>query len=142
MGSRKLLSKVAVIALATAAAWSPASAQQAGAPGRPGLYVYHTSPQGGCPGLDWHLNIEKNGSIVGFVAWDRMRHMARLEGIVDRDGSFKMNSQDTATGKTATISGSAKGDYIQSSVSGSGTACDGKMLQIPRDEGGLEGGGG
>lgn len=142
MGSGKLLSKAAVVALATATMWGPASAQQAGAPGRAGLYVFHTRPQGGCPGLDWHLTIEKNGSIVGFVAWDQMRHMARLEGTINRDGSFKMDGQDTASGKTATVTGAARGSYIQSTIEGSGTACDGKMLQIPRDAGGLSGGGG
>lgn len=92
--------------------------------------------------MDWHIVAEPDGSLTGFVAWDRMRHMARVEGKMNPDRTFKMDAMDPTTGKRATVSGTDTGDYIMASVSGSGTACDDKMLQIPRAVGGLEGGGG
>ena len=46
------------------------------------------------------------------------------------------------TGREATVSGKASGEYITAMIDGSGTVCDRKKLQIPRDVGGLEGGGG
>jgi hypothetical protein len=138
MKSNRLLAKVAVIALAAAGSWSPALAQNKG-----GLYVYHTRPNGGCPGLDWHITIEPNDSLVGFVAWDQMKHMARLAGTVNKDRSFEMDAQEVGgTERKATVKGTAGGDFITASIDGSGTACDKKLLQIPRNVGGLEGGGG
>jgi hypothetical protein len=139
MKSDKILKKIAVIALATATSWSPSFAQQA----KGGLYSYHTRPSGGCPGLDWHIVTEANGSLMGFVAWDQMKHMARLAGTMNKDRTFKMDAQEVGgTGRKATVSGTAAGDYITASIDGSGTACDKQVLQIPRDVGGLEGGGG
>lgn len=138
MRSRKLLAGVVAGALAASTVWTPAFAQQ-----KAGLYVYHTRASGGCPGLDWHITVEPNGTLVGFVAWDQMKHMARLAGTIGKDGAFKMNAKEVSgTGRTATVTGTAAGDYIEAAIHGSGTACDDKMLQIPRDVGGLEGGGG
>ncbi len=139
MKTNKIFAPIIAIALAATASWNPAFAQQE----KGGLYVYHTRPAGGCPGLDWHITVEPSGMLVGFVAWDQMKHMARLSGMINKDRSFKMNAQEVGgTGRKATVTGSAAGDYIQASINGSGTACDNKMLQIPRDVGGLEGGGG
>jgi len=139
MTSSKLLAKVVVIGLVTATSWSPAFAQQE----KGGLYVYHTRASGGCPGLDWHVNVEPSGMLTGFVAWDQMKHMARLAGMINQDRSFKMNAQEVGgTRRRATVTGRTSGEYIEASINGSGTACDGKMLNIPRDVGGLEGGGG
>lgn len=134
-----VLKSVSVIALAATAWLSPAVAQQA----KGGLYVYHTSPSGGCPGLDWHIVTGPNGSLMGFVAWDQMKHMARLDGMINKDRTFKMDAQEVGgTARKATVSGKASGEYITAMIDGSGTACDRKELQIPRDVGGLEGGGG
>jgi hypothetical protein len=85
---------------------------------------------------------EPDGALTGFVAWDRMKHMARLEGMIGKDRTFKMDAQEVGgTGRKATVSGTA-GDYITAMIDSSGTACDKQVLQIPRDVGGLEGGGG
>lgn len=134
-----VLKTACVIALAATASLSPAAAQQA----KGGLYVYHTGPSGGCPGLDWHIVTEPDGSLMGFVAWDQMKHMARLDGMMNKDRSFKMDAKEVGgSGRNATVSGTAAGDNIAAMINGSGTACDGKMLNIPRFAGGLEGGGG
>ena len=139
MKQSMLFKNLALIAFAAAVSLSPAVAQQA----KGGLYVYHTGPSGGCPGLDWHIVTEPNGSLMGFVAWDQMKHMARLNGMIDKDRTFKMDAKEVGgSGRTATVSGRAAGTNIAAMINGSGTACDGKELNIPRFAGGLEGGGG
>jgi hypothetical protein len=93
--------------------------------------------------MDWHIVTEPDGKLMGFVAWDRMTHMARLEGMINKDRTFKMDAQEVGgTSRKATVSGTAAGDYITAMIDGSGTACDKQVLQIPRDVGGPEGGGG
>src|ERR1700679_4039632 len=138
MRSKQLTSKVAVVAALLAASYIPPPEH----PATTRLFVYHTRPSGDCPGLDWHIVAEPDGALMGFVAWDRMKHMARLEGKMNPDRTFKIDAMDASTGRKATVTGTAMGDYIMASISGSGTACDDKMLQIPRDVGGLDGGGG
>lgn len=133
----KLIAGISAIVLA--GTFTPGLAQS----GKTSMYVYHTKPIGTCPGLDWHIVTEPDGTLTGFVAWDRMRHMARLEGTIAKDRTFKMDAQEVGgTGRKATVSGTAAGDYITAMIDGSGTGCDRQVLQIPRDVGGLEGGGG
>ncbi len=139
MKSSIVIAGMFVAALGTGALVTPAIAQQA----KGGLYAFHTRAAGGCPGLDWHITVEPNGGLVGFVAWDQMKHMARLVGSINKDRTFKMDAQEVGgTGRKATVQGTASGDYINASIDGSGTACDKQLLQIPRVVGGLDGGGG
>jgi len=129
----------AVIGLTTAAIVAPAHAQKF----RSGLYAFHTGKMGDCPGLDWHLTLEPSGDLIGFVAWDQMQHMAKLQGKMSPDGDFSMNAQEVGgQGRTAVVKGSASGDYTSATITGSGSACDGKTIQIPRATGGMGGGGG
>lgn len=131
--------KAALVALMTAALSIPAMAQQE----KGGLYAFHTRAVGTCPGLDWHITVEPNGGLIGIVAWDQMKHMAKLAGSIDKDRTFEMDAQEVGgAGRKATVKGTAAGDYITAAIDGSGTGCDKKMLQIPRVTGGLEGGGG
>lgn len=140
MKATKFLAKVSVIALAAAANLTPGYAQPTG---KTSLYVYHTRSSAGCPGLDWHIMTEPDGKITGFVAWDRMTHMARLNGTINNDRTFKMDAQEVdGSGRRAVVSGTAAGEYVTAEIHGSGTACDDKPLQVPRFTGGLEGGGG
>jgi hypothetical protein len=132
--------KTALLALSTAALLSPALAQS----GRPGLYAFHTGPVvGGCPGLDWHITLEPDDTLNGFVAWDRGQHVARLAGSIKKDRSFEMEAQEVGgAGRKAVVKGSAAGTNISVVINGSGTPCDGAYLNIPRVVGGLGGGGG
>jgi hypothetical protein len=145
MKLKMISAKIAVIALSAAASLSYAQAQ--GIPRHPQpraqLYAFHTRPASGCPGLDWHLTVEPDNTITGFVGWDRMQHMARLEGTIARDRTFKMTGQEVGgTGKTATVTGRAGGTYLDIAISGTGTPCDDVVLNVPRVTGGLGGGGG
>jgi hypothetical protein len=139
MMSRIFTTAVATVVLSAAASLSPALAQS----GAPGLYAYHTEPVvGGCPGLDWHITVGKDNSLVGFVAWDQGKHVAKLAGMMNKDRTFEMNAEEVGTGKKAVVKGSAGGTNINVQISGSGTACDNVTLNIPRVVGGLAGGGG
>jgi hypothetical protein len=131
---------IAVVAFSAPALISPASAQ----PANGGLYAFHTGAVvGGCPGLDWHITVGKDQSLTGFVAWDQAKHMARVEGTIKKDGAFEMDAQEVGgQGRKATVKGTATGNNINVVISGSGTACDGMNLSIPRAVGGLGGGGG
>lgn len=137
----KVFSATAVaVALSTAAFFSPVQAQQKKAM----LYAFHSSPViGGCPGLDWHITLEPDDSLEGFVAWDKGQHMARLVGKLNKDRSFAMNAQEVGgQARKANVTGTAGGDYINAMIHGSATACDDVNLAIPRMNAGLAGGGG
>jgi hypothetical protein len=117
---------------------SPAMAQ----PKTAQLYSYHTDPAvGGCPGLDWHITVEPDNTLIGFVAWDRGLHLAKLDGSISAGRTFEMAANEVGgAGRKATIKGTAGGDYINVEIHGSGTACDSVNLSIPRVAGGTGGG--
>jgi hypothetical protein len=134
------ITQVAAIALATAALFSPALAQN----GKAQLYAFHSpGVVGGCPGLDWHITLEPDDTLVGFVAWDRGQHIARLNGKLNKNRTFEMDAAEVGgQGRKATVSGKAGGGYVNAMINGSGTACDGLNLPIPTSPGGMGGGGG
>jgi hypothetical protein len=142
MKFRIIDARIAAITMAMGVCLAPAMAEPAGR-----LFAFHSNPSGGCPGLDWHITVQGE-KLTGFVAWDAMKHMARLDGTLipasaGQERSFKMDAQEVGgTGRKATVQGTASGEYVNASITGSGTACDGKILQIPRATGGMEGGGG
>ena len=131
--------KMAAIALAAAAAFNPALAQSS----KSTLYAYHTgAAEGGCPPLDWHIVKAPDNKLSGFVVSDRSHHMVSLEGEANKNGTFELDLDPTmipgATGKV-TVRGTTGGDYINLSIEGSGTKCDGITLSIPRVVGGYGG---
>ena len=80
---------------------------------------------------------------MGFVAWDRGQHIARLEGSLSNDRTFEMAANEVGgAGRKATIKGTAGGAYINVAIYGSGTPCDGINLPIPLATSGVGGGGG
>jgi hypothetical protein len=139
MMSRIFTRTIATVVLSSAVSLSPALAQS----GAAGLYSFHTDPVvGGCPGLDWHITVGKDDSLMGFVAWDQGKHIAKVAGSINKARSFEMNAAEVGTSRTAKVSGTAGGNTINVQISGSGSACDGVNLTIPRVVGGLSGGGG
>ncbi len=130
---------LAAIALAAVAALNPALAQQ----DKGTLYAYHTgAAEGGCPPLDWHIIKAPDNKLTGFVASDRTGHMASLKGEWNKNGSFELDLDPQmvpgATGKV-TVNGTTRGDYINLTIDGAGTKCDGITLSIPRVVGGMGG---
>ncbi len=92
--------------------------------------------------MDWHITVGKDNSLTGFVAWDQGKHIAKLDGMINKQRTFEMNAEEVSTGKKAVVTGTAGGTTINVQISGSGTACDGVNLAIPRFAGGMAGGGG
>jgi hypothetical protein len=140
MRSKFFCTQIAIVAFSTTLSLSPVMAQ---AP-KGALYAFHTNPVvGGCPGLDWHLTLGADDSLVGFVAWDQGRHLAKLVGTINKNRTFEMDAQEVGgQGRKATVKGTAGGDTINAQIAGSGTPCDGNNLTIPRVSGGMGGGGG
>jgi hypothetical protein len=140
MKSKRFAVKVAVAALSTVTLLAPAFAQS----GKPGLYAFHTGRAvGGCPGLDWHITLEPDRSLVGFVSWDHGQHIAKLAGTLNKNNEFEMDAKEVGgAGRTAVVKGKAAGDNVNVVITGSGIACDGISLNVPRVVGGLGGGGG
>src|ERR1700744_3145483 len=123
MRFRILHGQIVMAALSALVAASPAMAQ----PKKAQLYSYHTgSAVGGCPGLDWHITVEPDNKLVGFVAWDREQHIARLDGQLNADRTFELAAKEVGGAqRTATIKGTAGGAYINVAIYNSGTPCDG-----------------
>ena len=140
MQSKLLAAGIAGAALSAVVALSPAMAQKKH---RASLYAFHTRPViGGCPGLDWHVTVSPDDKIGGFVAWDRGKHMARLDGEINKDQTFQIAAEEFGGTGKAMVTGKIAGDYVNLTINGSGTKCDGDVLPVPRAEGGMEGGGG
>ena len=102
---------------------------------------------GTCPGLDWHITVIGN-DLEGFVAVNHTSRMWRLKGTVmpasaDKERSFEMNAEEVGgADRKAVIKGTSGGEYVNATITGAGTACDGKTLAIPRVLNGIKGGGG
>jgi hypothetical protein len=80
-----------------------ALAQGAPPPGR--IYTFNSSPQGGCPALDWHIVTGANGALSGMIAWNNMESMAKATGTVS-NGQVQMTAKEVGgQGRTATVSG-------------------------------------
>ena len=120
--------------LALTAATGVASAQQQPydlPPGR--LFVFHSGPGGGCPGLDWHVVVESGGALAGMIGWNNMASLARVTGSVNRQtGDFQMTAQEVGgQGRTATATGKVDPNtgWMTAEVQGQDVKC--QSLKIP-----------
>jgi len=104
---------------------------------RGGLYAFKTARLGDCPGLDWHVNVERSGEITGVVAWEG--RMANVEGTMQQNGKFQLTAHEVASGRTGTVIGSSAGDHLTLTMNGTGGPCDGKTVQVGRPTGGGSG---
>ena len=104
-----------------------AYAQQAGR-----TWIFHSNPKGACPGVDWHVTRVGN-DLHGVIGWDRMQHMATLEGAIGSNGDFTVNLKEVAGGdRTGTITGQVRRDgWLFVRLQDTGTACDGQNVTIP-----------
>ena len=131
---------VGMIALGTVASLSAAAVEQV-QQGR--WYSFHTAPAGTCPGLDWHVVVEDDRSITGFVAWDRMRHSANIAGKLNADDSFQYKATEVGGSRVASVSGQVSPEFVTVAIDGTGTGCDKKSWKIRRaiDSGAVGSGG-
>jgi hypothetical protein len=78
------------------------------------LYVFHSTPRSGCPGVDWYIVAEAGDILTGFIAWNNMQSVARATGTLNRrTGTFEMTAHGlggadrivTVTGTVSPTSG-------------------------------------
>ncbi len=125
MSSSRLYAASAIL---IAAASGIASAQ--GLPeGR--LYAFHSGPQSGCPGLDWHV-VANGSQLTGMISWNNMQDMAHATGTVNVQArTFQMTAKEVGgQGRTATITGSVEPNgWLLANISGSNVNCKAVKVQ-------------
>jgi hypothetical protein len=112
-------------ALVVVTAAGIASAQQQPPPGR--VYVFHSTAQGGCPALDWHVGVSGD-TLEGMIAWDNMKAMAHATGKLNMSNrTFEMTAKEVGgQGRTATVSGQVQPNgYLVANVKGPKVDCQG-----------------
>lgn len=124
MNTVKLLAGGALALLAgSSVAWAQAVPQ-----GR--VYSFHSTAQGGCPALDWHVVVGAGGSLSGMIAWDDMKAMARATGTV-KDGKVHMTATEVGgQGRTAQVDGTiGSNGYFTVNVKAPNVDCKG--INVP-----------
>ena len=100
-------------------------------PGR--VYIFHSSPGSGCPGVDWHVVVQANNVLAGVLAWNDMQSLARVNGSLDRGtGAFAMTAQEVGgQGRTAKISGKVNPGtgFLTADVEGPNVSC--RNIEVP-----------
>jgi hypothetical protein len=123
-----LLRLAAASAMAVTAMCSIASAQSI-PEGR--VYSFHSGPQGGCPGLDWHI-VAQGTTLEGMVAWNNMKSMAHASGTLNPTAkTFQMTAKEVGgAGRTATITGSVRPDgWLVANIKGPNVNCQNVAVQ-------------
>ena len=95
------------------------------------VYSFHSGPQGGCPGLDWHV-VAQGNKLEGMVAWDNMKAMAHATGTMNPTAkTFEMTAKEVGgKGRTATINGSVRSDgWLVANINGPGVKCQNVAVQ-------------
>ncbi len=131
--------RLAVVPLLAIAIAGSASAQQPN--GR--LYAFHSAPTGACPGMDWHVVLQPDQSLVGFIAWDDMKHVAKVSGKLETGRMFQMAAvEEGGAERKGTVKGQVEDSFIVASLQGTRTGCDNQQISVPYFASGLAGGGG
>jgi hypothetical protein len=94
------------------------------------VYAFHSTAQGGCPALDWHVVVGPNNTLSGMIAWNNMASMAKATGSV-AGGKVQMTAKEVGgKGRTATVDGIVRGDgWLTVNIKGPSIACTG--INIP-----------
>ena len=94
------------------------------------VYVFHSSAQGACPALDWHIVGGPGGTLSGMISWNNMQSMAKATGTA-ANGKVQMSATEVGgQGRTATITGTVRSDgWLTVDVNGQNVAC--KSINIP-----------
>ena len=92
------------------------------------LYAFHSSAQGGCPALDWHLVVGAGNSLSGMISWDDMKSLARVSGRINSTArSFSMQAVEVGgQGRSVTIEGTVgQNGWLMANINGPNVACAG-----------------
>lgn len=92
----KRIAKATSAAVCVFTAWTGATlAQGVTAVPAGSYYSFHSTAQGGCPALDWHVVVGLNGALSGMIAWNNMQSMAHAEGTVNQQArTFQMSATE------------------------------------------------
>jgi hypothetical protein len=134
----RLLRSISASVLALAATFGVASAQDMPV-GR--VYTFHSSAQGGCPALDWHVVVGAGGTLSGMIAWNNMQSMARATGSVNGQArTFSMTAKEVGgKGRTATVSGTVgQNGWLNANIKGPNVNCE--NINVPWFAPGTSGG--
>ena len=94
------------------------------------VYAFHSSAQGACPGLDWHV-VATGNKLNGMISWGNGQHVAKVQGTTNPNGqTFEMQGVEVGgQQRTATINGSLTTDgWMVANINGPGVAC--KAVQV------------
>ena len=94
--------------------------------------MFHSSAQGGCPSLDWHVVVGENNTLDGMIAWDDMKAMARATGSINPTArTFAMQAHEVGgQGRTATVDGRVGQDgWLVANIHGQNVSCTG--IDVP-----------
>ncbi|HEY0182635.1 MAG TPA: hypothetical protein VGC09_07480 [Rhodopila sp.] len=139
MNSRLTMAGLSVLALSMIAALSAAVAQ----PPKGRLYAFHSTPTGACPAMDWHIVLQPDNTLVGFIAWDEMKHLAKVSGTLETGRIFHLAAvEQGGAERTGTVKGQVEDTFIVASLDGTRTGCDNQQISVPYFASGLSGGGG
>ena len=97
------------------------------------LYVFHSGPRSGCPGVDWYIVAEVGDTLTGFIAWNNMQSLARATGTLNRQaGTFEMTAREVGgQDRTVTVTGtvSPTSGWLTADVQGQDVSCRG--IKVP-----------
>jgi acyl dehydratase len=97
------------------------------------LYVFHSGPRSGCPGVDWYIVAEVGDTLTGFIAWNNMQSLARATGTLNRrTGTFEMTAHEIeGQDRTVTVTGtvSPTSGWLTADVQGQDVSCRG--IKVP-----------
>lgn len=132
------LLKLAAVGAMTMAATCSVGLAQSLPEGR--VYSFHSGPQGGCPGLDWHV-VAQGNSLDGMIAWNNMKSMAHATGSMNPTArTFEMTAKEVGgQDRTATITGSVRSDgWLIANIKGPSVNCQNVAVQwfTPSQSGG------
>ena len=100
-------------------------------PGR--VYVFHSGPGSGCPGVDWHVVVQPNDVLAGVILWNDMQSLARVNGSLNRGtGAFAMTAQEVGgEGRAANVSGTVDPNtgWLTADVEGPNVSC--RSIKVP-----------
>lgn len=75
------------------------------------LYSFHSRPSGDCPSLDWHVVVESNNTLSGFIATDDMKNVFRVSGSLGAGNKFHLDGKEIGgSGRTGTVDGQVRTD--------------------------------
>src|SRR5690242_17148188 len=110
MSVRKFPAAVLTGVLLSFAGLNVASAQPANAWAQAGTtYTQHSSANGACPALDWHIVVGQNGALSGMVGADDMKTVFRVSGQI-AGANFTMNGTEVGGTRTGAVNGQIQSD--------------------------------